>query len=327
MYKILYAAGASESSKIQLSRFATAVQDSSNIIKYAAYNKSSGGLPIDWSLDSLLNIFKPDHISTDNDNFHIYFEQIKSFAPDLIISDLEYFSSHIANVLDIPLWQCSSSIINLAISHYEKYNLGLFKTYSYLLHNKPLHNQRIANIIDNSNSNFVYSHLGDLDNAPKLKNNFEWIRPYFTTGKISIPCKHNIVAGMSKNNKKIFALLQKYQDCVAFSDFCDERYANLQLKDIRNQEEYFCNLRNSNLFVCEGQTSFLADAYYNNKYSVVMTDFKDLECIINSMYSEHMKISSSIYGSQEDLTRFVDNQIVSNQKDNIKFLHEKLEEL
>lgn len=325
--KILYAAGASQNSKIQLARFASTINENKFSIKYATYNKSSNGLPIDWSLDSLLNMFKPDLISMDNENFHIYFEQIRSFAPELIISDLEYFSSYIANVLNIPLWQCSSSLINIAISNHEKYNIGLFKTYSYLLHNKPVHNARIANIIDNSNNNFVYSHLGDLENAPSLKDKFEWVRPYFSLGKISKPCSHNIVAGMNRNNKKLFNILQKYTDSVVFSNFCDERYNNLQLKNINNQEEYFCNLKNSNLFVCEGQTSFLADAYYNNRYSVVMTDYTDLECIINSKYSEHMKISSLIYGDQEDLNQFIGNEIISNQKDNIKFLHQKLENL
>jgi uncharacterized protein (TIGR00661 family) len=325
MIKILYAAGQTGNSKIQLNRFASEINNTDNIVKFAAFNKYSGDTPVDWSLDCLLNIFKPEYISVDNENFHIYFEQIKSFAPDLIISDLEYFTSHIAITLNIPLWQCSSSLINIGISHYEKYNLGIFKNYAYLLHKRPKHNARIANIIDNSDHNFIYSHLGDVDNAPKLKDNFEWIRPYTNIGKISKPCSHNIIAGLNRNNKKIFNVLQKYNDCIVFSDFCDEYYPNLLLKDINNSEEYFCNLKNSNIFICEGQSSFLSDAYYNDKYSLVMTDFNDLECIINSIYSESLGLSSFIFN--DDIKNIKYNNVISNKKNNIKLLHEKIADI
>jgi hypothetical protein len=322
MYKILYAASNTENAKIQLARFMTAMKQSSHTIKIAAFKQSSPkGINIDWTLDSLLNIFKPDHISLDNENFEFYFEQVKYYAPDLIISDLEYFTSYIANVLNITLWQCSSSLINLALSHHDKYNLGLFKTYSYL------HNQRIANIIDNSNCNFVYSHFGDLENPPTLNNNFEWIRPYFQVGKKSIPCQHNIVAAALKTNKQMVSLLKSYTDSILFCDFIDEDYSNPVLKNINNVEEYFCNLHNSNVFCCEGQTNFLADAFYNNKFSLVLTNFKDLECITNSMFSQHFGLSVNIFSNSIDLEQFSDRTVTTSLKDDIKYLHEKIEDL
>ena len=163
MLKVLYAAGNSKNSLIQCSRFLKAMNGTGHTIKVASYRRSSPkNLNIDWTLDSLLNIFKPDTISLDNENFNIYFEQIKHYAPDLIICDTEYFTSYIANVLNITLWQCSSSLINTAIENKEKYNLGLYKQYSFLLgNNDAIRTQRKVNIIDNSNCNFVYSHLGD----------------------------------------------------------------------------------------------------------------------------------------------------------------------
>src|SRR5574339_27283 len=194
MLKILYAASNHASAKIQLARFMKAMEGKPYIVKVAAYKKSSPKINIDWTLDCLLNIYKPDHISLDNDNFSIYFEQVKYFAPDLIISDLEYFTSHIANVLNTTLWQCSSTMINHALNHEKKYNLGLFKHYSFLLNKNSLQTQRLVNIIDNSNYNFVYSHLGDTGNPPPLKSNFEWIRPYHSVGKEAIPCRHNVIA-------------------------------------------------------------------------------------------------------------------------------------
>lgn len=328
MLKILYAASNNGNAKIQLKRFLSAVKDEPYLIKIAAYKQSSPlNQSIDWTLDCLLNVFKPDHLSLDNDNFITYFDQVKYFAPDLIISDMEYFTSYIAKTLNIKLWQCSSSLINYAIEHNQKYKLGLFKNYSYLTHRNPLHTQRTINTIDNSDYNFVYSHMGDIPNAPNLKDGFKWIRPYHKIGKISTPCQHNVIAALSQNNKNILHLLKKQSDCVAFTEFAEEQYKNIKLKHIKNDDEFFCNLKNSSLFICEGQTSFLADAFYNNKYSLVMTNFKDVECIINSMYSEYYGLSTSIYNANEDIKQFKNREIKSSYNKEIKLLHEKVKEL
>jgi len=323
--KILYAASNNHSSKIQLERFVKAMKDKPYQLKIAAYKNSSPNVSIDWTLDCLLNIFKPDHISLDNENFETYFHQIKSFNPDLIISDLEYFTSYIANVLNITLWQCSSSSINFALSQSQKHNLGLFKRFYYLFHKVPLNNQRIINMIDNSNYNFVYSHLGDIKGAVNLKENFEWIRPYHTVGKQSSLCKHNIVAGLLRPNRNIIGLLKKYNDSVVFLEDCDAEYPNVLLKDIYSNEEYTCNLHNSNLFICEGQTSFLADAFYNGKFSLVMTNYNDIECIINSITSEHFGYSKIIHEDSEDIQQYFSKQIDVDYNEDIKLLHERID--
>ena len=54
--KILYAAGNTSNSKIQLSRFLKAIADKPYTIKVAAYKNSSPSIHIDWTLDYLLNI-------------------------------------------------------------------------------------------------------------------------------------------------------------------------------------------------------------------------------------------------------------------------------
>jgi hypothetical protein len=327
MLKILYAAGNCENSRIQLSRFMQAMNNSEHEIKVAAYKISSPKhLNINWTLDCLYNIFKPNYISLENDNLETYYQQVKYYSPDLIISDLEYFTSFIANELNITLWQCSSSLINFAVE--QKYNLGLFKNYAYLLQkNNSLRTQRQINIIDNSNCNFVYSHLGDTFQPLSLKRNYQWIRPYHTIGKTSIPCRHNLVAGLLKNDRKIMGLLKKHSDSVAFTEYPHEQHTDLWLKDIDNQEEYFCNLKNCNLFVCEGQTSFLADAFYNKKYSVVMTNFQDLECVTNSVYSEHLNLGATIYQIDKDLSSYLNNPVEVCYNDNIRYLHEQISDL
>ena len=317
--KILYAANNNSSSLMQLSRFIDAVRDKPYNIKIAAYKKSSPkNLNIDWTLDCLLNIFKQDHISIENENFELYYEQIKNFAPDLIISDLEYFTSYIANVLNIDIWQCSASLFNYALTRRAKYNLGIFKNHAYTFNRQEMHVQRITNIIENSNKKLIYAHYGDIDNPPEIKEGFEWIRPYHQIGKISVPCQHNFVGIVPNNNKQIINILKKQNDCVLFTEFYDETYGSLRLKDIRNEDEYFCNLQNSKALVCEGQTSFLADAYYNNKPSVIYTNYNDTECILNSIISEKFGLSTL---STDNL-----NQI-NSKLNNILYLHEKIEEI
>ena len=88
--KILYAASNSYGARLQLSRWLQAMQGSGHQIKIAAYKKSSPKrVNIDWTLNALLNIYQPDLLSTNNDNLSIYYEQVKDYAPDLVISDLE----------------------------------------------------------------------------------------------------------------------------------------------------------------------------------------------------------------------------------------------
>lgn len=320
--KILYAAGNMPGSKIQLARFLQAMKDTPYLVKVAAYKSSSPkNVNINWTLDALLNIFKSDLISK-SDVFDNYYQQVKYYNPDLIISDMEYFTSAVANALNIKIWQCSSSLINFATE--QKNNLGLFKNYSFLLQkNDFVKSQRIINIIDNADKKLIYSHLGEASSSPSIKKGFEWIRPYYFLGKESIPCRHDLVAGMTKNNKKIISFLKNSQDAVAFTEFPYENYNNVWMKSLSNLEEYFCNIKNCNLFVCDGQTSFLADAFYNNKYSIIMTDLQDLECVANSMYSELYKLGTMIYQSDAKVNNYNDVEIKYDKQ--IYFLHEKID--
>jgi uncharacterized protein (TIGR00661 family) len=328
MFKILYAAQNNYNAAIQLARFLRVMASNDLVqIKIAAYKISTPkNQPIDWCLDSLLNVHRPETVlSPESDSFGIYFDQVKYYGPDLVISDLEYFTSRAANILNIPLWQCSSSLLNFAIEH--KYNVGLFTRFSYLMaKNNAVKTGRQVNILDNSECNFVYSHLGDTKDPPSIKSGYDWIRPYHTVGKYSVPCQHNIVACTSHNDRKILAMLKRQGDCVVFTEYPYEQHQGLWLKDANNQEEYFCNLKNCNFFVCKGQTSFLADAFYNGKYSAVMTNFQDLECVMNSVFSEHLGLSSMIY-QESDLEGCLDKTVESGYNTGVRYLHEYIDEI
>lgn len=328
MLKILYAAGNSSNSKIQLVRFLEAIQDYNLIIKIAAYKNSSPvNLNIDWTLDSLKDIFGTDKIIIDNENFSIYYDWIKEYSPDLIISDMEYFTCYIANLLNINLWQCNSTLLNCAIDSHDKYKTGLYKKHSYILSKHPTSSNKLYNaLIDNASYNFIYSHFGDLNNPPKIKNNFDWIRPYHKIGHLSKPCHHNIVGVSGNSNKNILNLLSNYDDSIAFTERYLEKYKNLLVKDINNFEEYYCNLYNSNVFVCEGQANFLADAFYNKKPSIIVINFEDPECIINGIFSESLG-TSHISHNVDNLLTLPDQEIFTEYNPNVKYLHEKIQDL
>lgn len=324
--KILYAASNNQNSRIQLSRFLREV-DSSHQIKIAAYKKSSpDGVNIDWTLDALLNIYRPHLFSLDNDNFSIYLQQVKDYAPDLVISDLEYFTSMVARELNLHIWQCSSLMINFALTRKEKYGLGLFKNYAYVVSKESVNTQRLINVIDNSNRNFVYSHYGDTNSPPSIQTNFEWIRPYCQLAKNYVPCQHFITAGLYNNDKRLINLLRKYPDSVIFMERCQEQHRDLHVKDIRIEHEYYCNLKNSNFFACQGQTSFLADAFYNSKYSLIYPNYDDSESVTNSQISQNLNLGSIMtYSADINSVICPDVQPVLSGK--IKYLHEHIKEL
>jgi uncharacterized protein (TIGR00661 family) len=324
--KILYAAANNSGSKIQLARFMRAMQDTDITIKISAYRISSPkNISIDWTLDCLHNVFKPHHFSLDNLNVEIYRQQVKRYRPDLVISDLEYFTSHIANDLNIPVWQCSSTLLNFAIE--PTYDLGLFKKFAVMLgKNDFIRTQRIVNIIDNSDYNLVYSHFGDTTIPPSLKIGYQWIRPYHDVGKVSILCQHNMVAALAGNNKNVLAFLQQQPDAVAFSEFLGESYAHIRLKDLRNQAEYYCNLQNCRLFLCQGQTSFLADAFYNGKHSVILPNFQEIECVTNAIYSEALGLGSLIY-EPNTILQAPETRPISCHDSRIPYLHQKIMEV
>ena len=323
MIKILYAAGKTSNSKLQLIRFVQAMQDKPYLIKLAAFKDISPNINIDWTLDCLLNVYEPNQYYKDNENFRNYIDQIQSFKPDLIISDLEYFTTEAALHLNIPVWQYSPSIINFALTKKQKYNLGIFKQYSYLLNRNPHTVQRTLNIIENSNLKLICSHFGDLANPLEIQQGYEWVRPYSFQHNKSLVCQHNIVCASLSLNKKIINFVKDFDDTVYFSNQIYENHRNIQIKKLENNElEYFCNIKNSDIFICEGQTSFLADAFYNGKKPHIVLNFDDNECVLSAALSDHLKLSSFLY-KKEDLS-FLEFETPS--LNDINFLHQKIDQ-
>ncbi len=318
MLKILYAAGNNLNGKLSLIRFIKATKDLPFKIKMAAYKKSSdASLNIDWTLDCLYSIFDSKIRFSDNQYFDIYFNQVKNFHPDLIISDLEPFTSYIGKTLNVPTWQCSSSMLYWAVHRNSKIQLSTIDEYNKIFFQEAHNREVIKHIIDTSDFNGVYSHFGEMFDSPLLKENFEWIRPYHVIGKNKLICKHNIVA--ATNNSNDLLDITKYEDSILFSE---NNIDNFKIKNIENIEEYACNLYNCNIFLCQGQSNFLADAFYNKKNTIIYPKFGDAECITNLAFAKKYGYCKITYDLKKIDMNFDNFNFSYNS--NIFFLHEKI---
>lgn len=314
--KILYAAARRLGAIPQLNRILPALED--HTVKIAAYTTGDCICPVDWTLDALLPILDPTIPRFDSHNFAIYCQQVEAFAPDLIISDLEPFTSLVAMELGIEIWQLSSILLIRGID--EGYPLGIQKQYWATIEGRYDYRDWLNNVLFNADRKLIYSHFGDLGQLPTLKEGFEWVRPYHPIGKVSIPCQHNLIAISPNNDKILLEALKKYPDAVVFSNHPEEQYSNLLSKDLNNSTEYACNLRNAQLCVLDGQATYLADAFYNGQCPYIYPDFRDRESIINFAVSERLKTGSVIY----DLTKPLEpkSSLPMTYQPNISLLHQ-----
>lgn len=307
--KIFYAANNSLSSKIQLYRF---LQYNQYDIKIASYSNIFGSI---FNLESLLN-FKKDNIISYNNNYILLYNLIKRYNPDLILSDLDPYSSNIGFELKIPVWQVSSMILNFGLTKNIKKLIKVYKKYGLLLS----HNYNVNyNTIFNSDKKLIVSHFGDTKISNKILNDFEWVRPYFEIGKESKNCEHNVVGVSNDNNKLFLNNLKGYNDVVVFSNLPYESYGNIKLKDINNEAEYYCNLKNCHYFINNGEPNYLADGFYNQKSTIIFPDLHDITCILNSYLSDYLSLTSFDLNNPRS-----SSQVRYNTS--VKFLHEHIDE-
>jgi hypothetical protein len=314
--KILYAAGNNFHAKIQLERFLENFDVKNNIVKVAAYKKYlSSNYQTNWTLDCCLTPDKDNnYLFYNNKYLDIYEEQIKDFKPDLIISDLEIYSSFLSLKLNIKLWHVSNKLHNFALPDLYKDNIKVHKYYKFLYGNSHSY-KNIVDIVDGADKNFVYSHFCDIDEKIFLKENFDWVRPYYYTGKKSVVYEHKYVSVDCNKINIIKYLSEKKSDCVVFSDNVMP-YENITAKPYSNKEEYGCNLSNCEIFVCGGEASLLADAFYNKRKIKIFPDQASRENIFNYL------IYNNIYNYMIEDDLIIPSEISFDS--NVKFLHEKI---
>lgn len=317
MLKILYGASNRLGAYYQLKRFLQSVQQKNYIIKTAAFKKSIGDLDVDYMLDSLLNFTNPEEVSF-NGNYSYYSNEVKRFAPDIIISDFELYTSNIALELNIKLWQYSPINLYYAINNDIKYNLGIHKNYFHLLDSSPRKNGYILNLLNNSNRRFVLSHICDSKYSNIISNDYEWVRPNFILGDGSK--KIDYFLALPKTNKNIINEL-KNKNSLLFSSFTSERFDDLKTRNLLEENQIKDYIENCKYFISDGTAISAADAYYNQKYNISSPRYDDIETIITAMVNKYCNFGciSNDYNQSNKI------EIQLNEK--VKFISEYLGEL
>lgn len=273
--RILYAAANRFGSFFQLERFLQSVKNQNNIIKIAAYKKSIGTLDIDYMLDALLNFTNPDAGLSFNGNYKYYYNEIKRFAPDLIISDCEIYTSIIALELNIKLWQVSPILLYNALPDKLKNIIPIYKNHAYLLSHNLLRKDYLNYIINSSDRKFVLSHLCDIETRPDLIKGYEWARPEFILGENDI--KVDYLVSLAKDNKTIGKELKNKSVIIT-----------------NNYKQY---INKCKIFISDGTAAFLADAFYNQKYCLSIPRYDDIETVIASYLNEYCAAGKIVFDS------------------------------
>ena len=284
--RILYALSDNAESIEICRRFLEATTDKNFKIKIAAYCKNSMPFHVDWNLEACEKFYGKRAFSAHNENLKIYFEQLKLFNPNLIICDLEKYTTYIADILNIKIWQVSPVFLHLAT----KLRLNIRKYYG-----ESFEDAFAPENINKNSINMAYTYLCDYD-SNSLIHDYPVIRPYFYIGKESIPCKHNALA--NTDELKAINFTKKYNDSVVFTKN-NEDYNDIIVKNYYTSSDYACNVYNCNFTVGDGDINFLADAFYNNKFSFVFPKFDNVSNIINSFAAQHHSLSKVLFNSNK----------------------------
>lgn len=339
--KILYSAGNRVGADSQLFRF---LKKCDHEIKIAAYVKSSESLyHIDWTLDALyhnyskvdreklFDLFKSNNIPrVGMKEIELLVEEIADFSPDLIICDYEPILATIATAMGIELWYCSPVHLLDGI----KWKYGQLK-YNGLLENTRKNLSRLPK----ANKTFVYSIFGDMVNAPELKYGYEWIRPYHIDATSS---NNDIGVAVIPDSGRI-SELSKILNCIppfCFTLFGHSTYnlSHLESINLSSINTYSKVLSNCRWMLSTGETSFLADAFYNKINKVCLApNLNDQEALLNAILCEYYKFGDDVaqveYLEQYSVEKLANSFNESNDRmyelsnTNIGYLHEKLESI
>jgi hypothetical protein len=240
-----------------------------------------GNMPVDYTLDSLLNFSESSQTISFNGNYNYLFNEIKRFNPDLIISDFEIFSSMIAIELCVNLWQFSSSLLYYALKNEVKYNLGIHRDYGYLINSDKKTSSHIKYILKNSTRKFIVSHICDTPAKDIINDAFEWVRPNFVIGDGNK--KTDILATSIKPYQKITSLLTNRSIVFSQPPFCD----------IKNENLYKQYLNECKFIISDGTSAFLSDAFYNQKYCFSYPQSDSIESITSSYLNKYLNLGNT----------------------------------
>lgn len=217
--KILYASDNRPTSKNNLDGFLYSLSLSNRKdieVKVAAY--ASYYDKCYWNLESLLNFSKPDaDFSIKNSNYQLFKNEIKNNKPDMIISDLEPYTSLVALDLNITLYQLSPLCLYHALDKKDKDKLKIKQFYYHLWESRVAKNNCVDYIIKNSNLNIIVSSLlGKYD--MNINDNFIALHPDQDEYSNVLDQQTSLYASvnkyLNKNNIKTYFKLSKFLEKI-----------------------------------------------------------------------------------------------------------------
>jgi hypothetical protein len=111
-------------------------------------------------------------------------------TPDLIISDYEPITAHIAQTMEIPLWYCSPLLMLVGMD-WESGQGRMIRQFDGVLEN--------IKKMPKAQRQFIYSPFCDLAGRPLLKEGFEWVKPYTEKNQGLISEAHPLLNELRKN--------------------------------------------------------------------------------------------------------------------------------
>jgi len=335
--RILYCAGNRVGANSQLFRFLASLP-STHEVKVAAFVKSSHSLiHIDWTLDSLYNnvlhrrhgrvlqslLCHPEPPLVNLKNTEVFIKEAKDFCPDLVISDGDTVSPFVARAIGSQLWYCSPLNLLMGIS----WDFGVLKYKSFIAKEY----KKLWRLPDPDRM-LIYSPFGDVDFRPQLKTGYEWVRPYYSNKS---PSDKNYKCIFVINEFERFAALTKLINVLSIKTALVSPYTE-EFNNIDRFLDSDNKVYSELLFNCEkifttGETSYIADALYNNKNICIAPTLTDTETLLNASLIKEYSFGTNL-GQVELMDMYALDKIeeclerpnteIKLSKQNLPYLHE-----
>jgi len=276
--KIIYSADSHMGSWIQMNRIVKDLKDRGHeVIRCCGYyHPSEGELEWCWDgFDSLHELYKGLKGTSQRAVIKKITEETEGLGIDLILSDNESIMSNIGTTLGIEVWQCSYSYSQVGINRFLKGN-SRYRAIN------DLNRRTICRLP--ASRKLIYSFLGDLDysNSIKIKNGYEWVRPYCYMKK-SNGDNNMAILNDDRRRDKLEALFRGQNEKIKI------------FGKRKDEDEYIKFLKESSWYFCLGATSYLADAIYSGiKRIVVSPRLDDMESLMNAKYISKLKIGHDL---------------------------------
>lgn len=304
--RILYGAGNFSGSNIRLGRFLKHCSRRQHDVRVAAYLRNHQYLDcIDWTLDAvrtkkpnpkarvadLFGGYDGEFPRVHLDRFSEMLAELTEWDPQLVISDAEPVTAHIAKAFCTRLWSCSP----LHLLDGVEWDIGHINRSAVIKRAR----RQLASL-PSSARKLVYSPFADLSMRPLLKDGYEWVTPYTN------PNDDGCLGERVEQNG--FRFILQALHCGAWKP----------------------------AVLTTGETSFVADAFYQGKIIAVSPHSWDAETVLNAILCEYFgvgrnlgEIGKDISYSNNQLRLFQNSQFNTDYLSKQKWgkLHEKVRDI